>query len=472
MQLSTLAIIGYLLAAVVDGHLLWLRKRPAATLAWAWGILLFPYVGPLLYWAIGTDRLRRKRIRRRAGFQAFKTERRERRTVDNLDSLSASDAAFARLISRINEIPLTRTRQARLLPSATLFYDALKERIDAAQHHVHVQFFIWRSDEAGDRLRDSLVAAAQRGVQVRVLVDEIGSVLLPSKYFQPLIDAGGEFSWFLTVNPRRNRFLFNLRNHRKLQIIDGQIAFVGGMNVGREYQGLNPSVGPWRDLQIELHGPAATVLQESFADDWYFSTEKKLLDDVYYPPAELASAPWATLVVAGGPDSPSLPVQKSLTAILNHAQTRVWLTAGYFVPNEVTLTALTLCAARGVDVRLLVTEKTDHPALLRIGRSYYEELLRAGVRVFEYSLALNHAKAGVIDEDWLMVGSANLDNRSMRLNFELNILLRMPEEAKKLASLLDGDFAQSSEIKLDRFMKRPLKEKIFESVCRPFSPLM
>lgn len=472
MQLSTLAIIGYALGAFSVGHLLWLRKRPAATLAWAWGILLFPYVGPLFYWAIGTDRLRRKRIRRRAGFQSFRAERRSRHATEVSNALPPEDAAFARLISRLNEIPATLTAQARLLPSATLFYDELKKRIDAAQHHVHVQFFIWRADEAGDHLRDALVGAAKRGVEVRVLVDEIGSVLLPSRYFQPLVDAGGEFSWFLTINPRRNRFLFNLRNHRKLQIIDGHTAFVGGMNVGREYQGLDPSVGPWRDLQIELQGPAAGVLQESFADDWYFSTEKKLLDEKYYPPADTPSAPWTTLVVAGGPDSPSLPVQKSLTAILNHARRRVWLTAGYFVPNEVTLTALALCAARGCDVRILVTEKTDHPALLRIGRSYYEELLRAGVRVFEYSLALNHAKAGIIDDDWLMVGSANLDNRSMRLNFELNILLRMPEEAEKLTALLKVDFDSSTEIKLDVFEKRPLKEKIFESVCRPFSPLM
>ncbi len=472
MQLSTLAIIGYVIAAFAVCHLLWLRKRPAATLAWAWGILLFPYLGSLLYWAIGTERLRRKRIRRRAGFQSFRAGRRSAQMAEAEALMAPQDIAFARLIARLNDIAPTRTSAAQLLPSADEFYDALIRRILDARHHVHVQFFIWRGDAAGNRLRDALVSVAQRGVEVRVLVDEIGSVLLPSRYFQPLVEAGGHFSWFLTVNPRRNRFLFNLRNHRKLQIIDGRIAFVGGMNVGREYQGLDPSVGPWRDLQIELEGPSAGMLQECFADDWYFSTGQKLLSDAYYPPTRSVAAPWTTLIIAGGPDSPALPVQKSLIALLNHAQKRAWLTAGYFVPNEVTLTALALCAARGVDVRLLVTEKTDHPGLLRIGRSYYEELLKAGVRVFEYSLALNHAKAGVVDDDWLMVGSANLDNRSMRLNFELNILLHMPEEAIKLAALLKADFDVSVEVDLANFEKRPLKEKIYEAVCRPFSPLM
>jgi len=472
MTLSTLAIIGYALGVFAVGHMLWLRKRPAATLAWAWGILLFPFLGPFFYWLIGTDRLRRKHVRRRAGFQSFRAERRSIHAAEAEALLPPNDAAFARLISRINEIPPTRTAKARLLPTATVFYDALKARIDSAQHHAHIQFFIWRADTAGDRLRDTLVAAAKRGVQVRVLVDEIGSMLLPSRYFHPLVEAGGHFSWFLSVNPRRNRFLFNLRNHRKLQIVDGHTAFVGGMNVGREYQGLDPSVGPWRDLQIELEGPAAGLLQESFADDWYFSTEQKLLDSAYYPPTASVFAPWTTLIVAGGPDSPSAPVQKSLIAILNHAQKRVWLTAGYFVPNEVTLTALALCAARGVDVRILVTEKTDHPALLRIGRSYYEEILKSGVRIFEYSLALNHAKAGIIDSDWLMVGSANLDNRSMRLNFEVTAVVLCQDFARQVAAMLEVDFARCREVGASDYSGRAWWFRLAVRLSRLFSPIL
>ena len=467
---ALVTLVGYLAAGVALVHLVSLRKPPASTLAWAWGILLFPYLGTFLYWFFGADRLRRRRLRRRAGFAAFQRDRREGRREKALASLSRDDAALARVLARLNGIPPTSVESLRLLPSGTEFFDALAERIEGARHHVHIQFFIWRDDAAGARLRDALVAAARRGVQVRVLIDEIGSVLLRARHFAPLIEAGGEFSWFFTLNPLRNRYLFNLRNHRKVQIIDGVTAFVGGMNVGLEYQGLNPKVGPWRDLQAEFTGPLACTLQECFADDWFFATGRRLEEPCYYVETN-GKGGHPALVLAGGPDDPSAPMQKSLMAVLNHASKRAWLTTGYFVPNGATLAALQLCAARGVDVRLLVTEKTDHPALLRMGRSYYPELLAAGVRIFEFSAALNHTKAGVFDDDWVLVGSANLDNRSMRVNFELSVLVRHPGAAAEFADCLEKDFAECVEITPAVIAGRPWHEKALESALRPFAPV-
>lgn len=464
-------LIGYLIALVAIVHLLSLRKHPASTLAWGWGILLFPYLGALLYWAIGADRLRRRRLRRRSGFESFRRNRREGRRDEALALVPPDDAALARVLARINRIPPTAVDSLRLLHTADAFYDALIQRIAGAENHVHIQFFIWRDDDAGTRLRDALVAVARRGVKVRVLLDELGSVLLAASHFRELVEAGGEFSWFQTISPLRRRFLFNLRNHRKVQIIDGTIAFVGGMNVGREYQSLDPKVGPWRDLQCELVGPVAVALQENFADDWFFATGRKITEPCYYP-EHRARGRYPTLVLAGGPDDPSEPMQKSIIALFNHATRRAWFTTGYFVPNGVTLVALQLCAARGVDVRLLITEKTDHPGLLRIGRSFYDELMGAGVRIFEYSQALNHTKAAVVDEDWLLVGSANLDNRSMRVNFELSTFTRHPEAAAELAARLEKDFAASTEITPEEFAKRPWYEKSAEAAFRPFAPLL
>lgn len=464
-------ILGYVLALVAIVHLLSLRKNPASTLAWFWGILFLPYLGVLLYWAIGADRLRRKRLRRRAGFASFRRDRHQSRHEKALASVPPEDAGLARVLARLTGIPPTGVDTLRLLHCADDFYGALRERIDAAENHVHVQFFIWRDDDAGRVLRDALVAAARRGVKVRVLLDELGSVLLASSHFRDLVAAGGEFSWFQTISPLRRRFLFNLRNHRKVQIIDGAVAFVGGMNVGREYQGLDPDFGAWRDMQAELTGPIACVLQESFADDWFFATGRKVVEPCYYPEARTAGR-FPTLVVAGGPDDPSAPMQSSIVAILNHATRRAWITTGYFVPNGVTMIALQLCAARGVDVRLLITEKTDHPGLLRIGRSFYDELMAAGVRIFEYSLALNHTKAAVVDEDWLLVGSANLDNRSLRVNFELSVFTRNPEAAAEFAGRLEKDFAASTEITPENFARRPRFEKAIEATLRPFAPLL
>jgi cardiolipin synthase A/B len=459
----------YFLSLLTIPHLLFRKKHPSATLAWLWGILLFPFLGALLYLAIGTDRLKRKRLRRRASFTSSRPNRVRPEWAH--PRLNAHDTALVSQITRLNGIPVTQVEQARLLPDSVTFYEALLRRIAEARHHVHIQFYIWRRDATGDLFLDALVAAARRGVKVRLLLDEIGCLLVPASYFKPLVDAGGEFSWFLTLSPRRHRYLLNLRNHRKLQVIDGAVAFVGGMNIGREYQGLDPAVGGWRDMQIELTGPAACVLQESFADDWYFATRRHLGEACYYPESPHAG-PFTTLVVAGGPDSLHSPVQKSLLAILNHAQKKVWLTSGYFVPNNVTMTALQLCAARGVDVRLIISGKSDHPFLLHIGRSYYEELLESGVRIFEYNAAVHHCKAGVIDDDWLLVGSANLDNRSMHLNFELNVLLNLPACAGELAAILKKDYDSAQEIKLEKFRKRPLGQKWIEAIFRPFGPVL
>ncbi|CAM2965335.1 cardiolipin synthase [Rariglobus hedericola] len=459
----------YFLSLLTIPHLLFRKKHPSATLAWLWGILLFPFLGALLYLAIGTDRLKRKRLHRRASFTSSRPHRKNTDWAN--PSLSPGDAALVSQIARLNQIPVTQVDDTRLLPDADKFYDALLIRIAEARHHIHIQFYIWRKDATGDIFIKALVAAAQRGVKVRVLLDEVGCFFVPASYFKPIVDSGGEFSWFLTISPRRQRYLLNLRNHRKLQVIDGAIAFVGGMNIGREYQGLDPSVGGWRDMQIELTGPAACVLQESFADDWYFATKRHIEDECYYPKS-FQAGPFTTLVVAGGPDSIHSPVQKSLLAMLNHTQKRIWLTSGYFVPNSVTLTAMQLCAARGVDVRLLISGKSDHPILLHIGRSYYEELLESGVRLFEYNAAIHHCKAGVIDDDWLLVGSANLDNRSMHLNFELNVLIHMPERTAELAAILKKDYDSAVEIKLDKFRNRPLRQKWIEAIVRPFGPVL
>ena len=184
----------------------------------------------------------------------------------------------------------------------------------------------------------------------------------------------------------------NLRNHRKLQIIDGRVAFVGGMNIGREYACEDEAIGLWRDAQAEVSGNVVTHLQEVFATDWFFATEERITGSDYFPELTPEHGAHLCQVIAGGPDLPREPLPKSLISLLNFASKRVWIATGYFAPDILLLSALQICAARGVEVRLLISEKTDHPYLVQVGRSYYEELLRYGVRVFEYSKGINHAK--------------------------------------------------------------------------------
>jgi len=457
--------------------LLLLKKRPGATLAWLWAIVFIPLLGAAAFFAFGTDRLKRRRLRRRNQFSArLSRETVPEGTTDSgttrlLARLSRRDRQFLQLMSRVNQLPVSSAETIRLLPDAEAFYPALEERIAAARHHIHLECYIWVGDGTGRRFLSLLTAAARRGVIVRLLLDGVGSYGFSAGLLGEFTAAGGHFSWFQSLNPWRLRFFINLRNHRKLQIIDGTVAFVGGMNIGDEQLGRAAGLGDWRDVQVEMTGAVAGAVQEVFADDWFFATGEKISAPVYYPPpAGRAGQP--VHLVLGGPDRPNEPINKSLVSLLNEAVHRVWIATGYFVPDDIVLTALALAASRGVDVRLLISAQTDHPLLLTAGRSFYDELLATGVRIFEYTDGVHHAKVALADDTWAMVGSANFDYRSMRLNFELNLLFRSPTHHAELARLLERDFARCREIDPAVFTRRPFRKKFAEAALRPLSPLL
>jgi len=458
-------------------HLLLLKKRPAATLAWLWAILFIPLLGAAAYALFGTDRLKRRRLKRRNLFSARASRSAvpagstDDATAALLRELPRRDRQFLQLLSRINQLPVSSVAGLRLLDNAGEFYPALADRIRAAVHHIHLEFYIWRDDETGRRFLELLTDAARRGVSVRLLLDGVGSQDLGEDRLADFQRAGGHFSWFQSLDPKRLRFFMNLRNHRKLQIIDGRFAFVGGMNIGRGHEAPDPALGSWRDVQVEADGSVAAELQEVFADDWFFATGEKIAEPAFYPvhpgpPRELAH------IVLGGPDRRNEPVSKTIVSLLNEASDRVWIATGYFVPDDIVLTALELAASRGVDVRLLISVTSDHPWLVTVGRSYYGELLAAGVRLFEYSAGIHHAKVTLADDHWAMVGSANLDYRSLRLNFELNLLFHSPAGNAALARLLEQDFALCREIDPGEFALRPFRRKFAEAALRPLSPLL
>jgi cardiolipin synthase len=431
----------------------------------------------IVYFGFGTDRLKRRRLRRRNPFSARATRRSAPAgTTDDatallLKNLPLRERQFLQLLSRINQLPVSSAGNFRILRDAREFYSALEERIRGAKHHVHLEFYIWNADETGARFLRLLTEAARRGVIVRLLLDGVGSHGFTESLVAELRGAGGHFSWFQSLDPMRNRFFLNLRNHRKLQVVDGIAAFVGGMNIGREYEGLDSGLGKWRDVQVEVDGPVVHGLQDVFADDWLFGTGEKISGAALFP-TPATKAKHLTHIVLGGPDRPNEPISKSIVSLLNEASERVWIATGYFVPDDVILAALELAASRGVDVRLLISEKNDHPWLVVVGRSYYGELLAAGVRIFEYSVGINHAKIMLADDRWAMIGSANLDYRSMRLNFELNLLAHSVEQNGELARILAHDFGLSQEINPVAFASRPFRRKFAEAALRPLSPML
>ena len=475
--MKTFLLLCYIAGWTLIPHLLLLKKRPAATLAWLWAIIFIPLLGAGAYLAFGTHRLKRRRLKRRNLFSARASRQRvpasttDDATTALLQALPRRDRQFLQLLSRINQLPVSSAENLRILRNSEEFYPALAARIRAARHHVHLEFYIWQGDETGVKFLQLLTEAARRGVIVRLLLDGVGSHAFTESLLTDYLGAGGNFSWFQSLDPRRNRFFLNLRNHRKLQIVDGTVAFVGGMNIGREYEGFDTALGHWRDVQMEVTGSVACELQEVFADDWFFATNEKISEAVYFPAAG-AAAQHPVHIVLGGPDRRNEPISKSIVSLLNEASERVWIATGYFVPDDVLLAALELAASRGVDVRLLISEKNDHPWLVTVGRSYYGELLAAGVRIFEYSAGINHSKIALADSHWAMVGSANLDYRSMRLNFELNLLFHSVAQNTVLARILEHDFSLCQEIEPAVFARRPFRQKFAEAALRPLSPLL
>jgi len=475
--MKTLLLVAYVATWAFIPHLLLLKKRPSATLAWLWAIVFIPLLGAAAYFAIGTDRLKRQRLKRRNLFSARVSRQRvpasttDDATTGLLRELPRRDRQFLQLLSRINQLPVSSATSLRILSNAAEFYPALEARIREAVHHIHLEFYIWQGDETGRRFLQLLTEAARRGVIVRLLLDGVGSYGFAQDLLTDYRRAGGHFSWFQSLDPKRMRFFMNLRNHRKLQIIDGAVAFVGGMNIGREYEGCDATLASWRDVQVEAAGSVACELQEVFADDWFFATGEKISEPAFFP-VHPGPPRQPVHIVLGGPDRRNEPISKSIVSLLNEASDRVWIATGYFVPDDLVLAALELAACRGVDVRLLISEKNDHPWLVTVGRSHYDHLLAAGVRIFEYSAGIHHAKIALADDSWAMVGSANLDYRSMRLHFELNLLCYSRQRNGELARILEQDFGLSQEIDPAVFSRRPFRQKFAEAALRPLSPML
>ena len=444
-------------------HLLSQRtKSPNGTLAWLWAILLFPGIGGVLYLLIGTEKVKRRRL---AAVAALDQE-------VFLAEMEPPPDLLRRLpeLAKINGRPATGGNAADLLPDGTSFFPVLLDVIETAREHVHVEFYIWRADRAGEMVRDALVRAARRGVEVRVLVDEIGSLWTGRRFFGVLEAAGGKFSWFRTFAPLSGRFHLNLRNHRKLVIADGEVALTGGMNVGREYWG-GGDRPPHSDLAVRLRGAVVAQLAEVFAEDWLFATGEALTAAVFHPrPLHCGSV--GVQVVPGGPDNDLNEIQLSTLALVQRAQQRVWMMTPYFVPEPPLVAALQLAAMRGVDVRVMVPEKGNHWYLTHVTRSYFEDLLPYGVKIFCYRPRLLHAKMLTVDGGAVMVGSANLDIRSLRINFELNVLLDCTKTTEAAERLFERNEGDAVEVTVAGHRVRSGWQRIAEAVCRPLAPLL
>ncbi len=465
--------LGYILVAAWLGYILWLgawivlqRREPVATLSWLMALALLPYLGFLIYFLLGPQRITRQRLRRgrsRSGMARYS------------EICKADDgcAELARVAQATTGLPPSTARSARWLVDGHATYAALLEAIEGATHHIHLEYYIWDPDRSGRRLLDALAARARDGVQVRLLLDAVGSGRTRPRHLRPLLDAGGSFAWFHPTRFRPfTRPWVNMRTHRKIVVVDGEVGFIGGINVSdKQDETLLPDA--FRDLHLRVDGAVVRSLQLAFVEDWIYAGggEADGFDAApYWPQAE--PGPVQAQLLVSGPDSSWESIHRLFVAAIHEARKRVWIATPYFVPGEAARMALTSAALGGLDTRLLVPHRSDSRLATLAARSYYDELLQAGVKVYEASgPRMLHTKALLTDDHLCIVGSANFDYRSFRLNFEASMMVREPDTCTGLAQFLEAEFAAAERVRPDRAAGL-WRHRLPESLARLLSPLL
>jgi len=451
------------------------RTAQGAT-AWALALVLLPFISLPLYWVFG----RIKFDEYVAALRTFDAEIRSRlddaRSGALVDVIVKADdepdlrmRGELRAFEALATVPMTRGNAVNLHVNGKDTFDAVFAAIDAAETYVLAQFYIIKDDGTGQRFKERLIAAARRGVNVFLLYDGVGSHSLPRRYLKELSNAGVTVSPFSGSRSRLGRFRLNFRNHRKIVVTDGAHAFLGGLNVGDEYLGPDASAGGWRDTNLAVTGPAVLGLQYSFIRDWYYSRQQ--VPDLRWE-AKRNRADQHALVLASGPEDTLERCGLLFTHAIESAESRVWIASPYFVPDGRVLGALQLAAFRGVDVRILMPRKSDNFLFTRVPYTYLPDLESAGVKLFLYEPCFMHQKVMLVDDDYAAVGTANFDNRSFRLNFEVTCLVSDTGFCEEVESMLLVDFAQSTRLTEKDLSGRSLAFRVSTRLTRLLSPVL
>jgi cardiolipin synthase len=442
-------------------HALMHVRTSQGAIAWVLSLLMVPFVAIPLYWLLGRRRFsreiggRRAKDSRLAALAVGMMERLRRYEVDIPD-----DDAFERAARILGGLPFTRGNRLELLIDGEETFDNIFETIRSAKRHLCVNFFIVKSDTLGIRFQQALIERARAGVRVFFLFDEFGSYKLPRRYLRELKAAGVECHSFGVNRFWWSRLQLNFRNHRKIVLADGEVALIGGLNVGDEYLGRDARFGGWRDTHLAMRGPVVQAVQLVFLEDWFWASNS--MPELDWE-TRLEETDQIAAVIPTGPADPADSWQLVVAEAANTSRQRLWIASPYFVPDEGVLTALQAAAIRGVDVRILIPERADHLLVWLSAFSYFEESIPYGVRIFRYQRGFLHQKVMLVDHRLATVGSANLDNRSFRLNFEITGFSPDPAFVDAVARMLEADFESSVEARVEDFSAKPF---LFRAACR------
>ncbi len=448
------------------------NKQPAKAMAWILLLVFVPYAGLVLYFFFGQNVRRQRLISKRSMDQLTKRSMLEFAEQENLH-LPEDGQPLMRLFTNQNWALPFKDNRVDVFTSGSDFFLSLLQAIGSARHHIHLDTYIIEDDALGRLIADALIDKARLGVEVRLVYDDVGCWRVKDAFFERLRDAGVEVHAFMPVRFPAFTRKVNYRNHRKLCVVDGKVAFIGGMNIALRYvRGDNGRA--WRDTHLRIEGGGVYAVQRAFLVDWYFVDRTLITDRCYYPPiAEGISNDCLVQVVTASPISLWPDIMQGYVRILLQARRYVYIETPYFLPTEPVLFALRTAALSGVDVRLMVPHHTDARLVEWASRSYLMEAIEAGVKVYLYQEGFNHSKLLVTDDCLCTCGSTNVDFRSFENNFEANAFFYDRSMALRIKDIFIAD--QRSCLLVDNvsfFVKRPFLKRLFESVVRLLSPLL
>ncbi len=471
--LAAITAVFFYIMAVVSAVEAILKARTAqGAIAWVISLFTFPFATVPLYLIFGRSKFDGY-LEQRDAIEKVSQELLDRAsdTVREHIVPRSPDAPVYTSLFNLSRIPATTGNKVELLIDGEATFDSIFAGIASARHYVMVQFYIIRTDDLGRRLVRALANKAREGVRVYLLYDEIGSRRFPrSRLYKQLQMTGVQVAPFNTTQGRRNRFQLNFRNHRKVVVVDGEQAWIGGHNVGNEYLGKKRRVGHWRDTHARLEGPAVLGAVLAFATDWHWATRALLDIDLDF--AGLKSGDSTVMVFPSDPASDYEEAGLMYHQIIVAAQKRIWIASPYFVPDRSIISALQLAALRGVDVRVVIPDEPDGPVVAMANWSFTKELLPVGVKIYRYKGGFMHQKVFLMDDTMAGVGTANFDNRSFRLNFEITMLVGGQEFAQQVETMLETDMARSRNVSLDEVNAKPMWFHLAMGAARLMSPVL
>ncbi|MGL4875271.1 MAG: cardiolipin synthase [Clostridium sp.] len=451
------------------------RKNPTTTLAWILVFFILPYIGFIIYLLVGQNFSGRKLFKEKAKIDQYKAKSFEKTENDfkkedmNVKYLDLIQMNYNNCSSRYilnNDVKVFVTGKEK--------FHSLLNDLKNAKKYINIDYYIFRKDNIGTEIINILEEKLKEGVEVRLLVDDFGSTALTrGGKLNEYLKLGGEFASFFPrilayINPRAN-----YRNHRKIVVIDGEFAYIGGYNVGDEYLGRDEKIGNWRDTHIRISGNAVNDINERFVLDWCYAAKKEVeeLDEFIYK-GDLNRGDVSMQIVTSGPDHKDEYIKNAYVKMIMAAKKSIRMTTPYFIPDDVMLESLRLAALSGIDVRIIIPGNPDRKFLKWVANSYVEPLVEAGAKIYYYNKGFVHAKVLAIDSEVVSIGSANMDIRSFRLDFEIVSIMYNKDIAIKAEKDFSNDLKDSTELIKEEFRKRGKGQKILESISRLLSPLL